>query len=256
MQFYNCLIIDPDSKSRMLLKQAMSVVVQFNESFSVKNERIALDLLKRDKKSDLIFISDKIDKSRIIKFIKEAKETNMGFLAGYILLCSKKNDAKSFANSLLDGIDGILIEPYSIDSLQELSLLAAEVKSKREDEKRRMVFRFLVADVIRCLDIFVQSQALGHPLVAMKKTINSVYAIVKDYNDKHVMEIFLQALEDCFIAIKQPVIIAQECRYKGPSARIKRIEEKNLVDELESQVGDIEKDLESRKSELEGRKTQ
>ena len=144
MQFYNCLIIDPDSKSRMLLKQAMSVVVQFNESFSVKNERIALDLLKRDKKSDLIFISDKIDKSRIIKFIKEAKETNMGFLAGYILLCSKKNDAKSFANSLLDGIDGILIEPYSIDSLQELSLLAAEVKSKREDEKRRMVFRFLV----------------------------------------------------------------------------------------------------------------
>ncbi len=254
MQFYNCLAIDPDSKNRMLLKQAMSAVIQFNSVYSVRNERIGLELLKQNEKYDLIFISDKIEKKRILKFIKEAKETSVGFLAGYILLCSVKGDAKFLADSMLGGIDGVLIEPYSIDSLQELSLLAAEVKLKREDEKRKMIFRFLVADVVRCLDVLVQSQVLGHPLNSMKKTIKGVYDIALAYEDESIFKAFMGALEDCFIGIKKPVIIAQECRYKGPSARIKRIEEKNLVKELETTVSDIEKDLEGKKLELENGK--
>ena len=53
MQIYNCLAIEPDSKNRMILKQAMSLVAEFNHITLVRNDKAALELLRSGSAYDL-----------------------------------------------------------------------------------------------------------------------------------------------------------------------------------------------------------
>ena len=246
MQIYNCLAIEPDSKSRMLLKQAMSLVAEFNHITLVRNDRAALELLRSGSTYDLIFISDRFDKNKISQFVKKAKETDTGFLAGYILLTSTQNDARTVAKSLLDGIDGVLIEPYSIDSLQELSLLAAKVKEKREEEKRKTVLNFLASNIIYCVDIMAQSIMLNHSINSMKKTTRRVYDLILSLENDKILELYLDILCKSFMKVQKPVIVVQECRYKGSSQRVKKIANKDVIDKLENKINKMQKDIESK----------
>lgn len=246
MQIYNCLAIEPDSKSRMLLKQAMSLVPQFNDIILVRNDKPALELLRSGSFFDLIFISDRFDKNKISQFIKKAKETDTGFLAGYVLLSSTQKDARSVAKSLLEGIDGVLIEPYSIDSLQELSLLAAKVREQREEEKRKTILRFLASNVIYCVDIMAQSHLLNHSTFTVKRTIKRVNESILSFNNNKLVELYLDILTKSFMKVQKPIVIVQECRYKGSSERVKNMARKDVIDKLENKLSKLEKEIESK----------
>ena len=246
MQIYNCLAIEPDSKNRMILKQAMSLVAEFNHITLVRNDKAALELLRSGSAYDLIFISDRFDKNKISQFIKKAKEFDSGFLAGYILLTSTQNDARTVAKSLLQGIDGVLIEPYSIDSLQELSLLAAKVKEQREEEKRKIVLSFLASNVIYCVDIMAQAIILSHSANAIRRTIKRVNESILSLGSNNILELYLDILSKSFMKVQKPVIVVQECRYKGTSERVKKIAQKDVIDKLENKISKIQKDIESK----------
>lgn len=246
MQIYNCLAIEPDSKNRMILKQAMSLVAEFNHITLVRNDKAALELLRSGSAYDLIFISDRFDKNKISQFIKKAKEFDSGFLAGYILLTSTQNDARTVAKSLLQGIDGVLIEPYSIDSLQELSLLAAKVKEQREEEKRKIVLSFLASNVIYCVDIMAQAIILSHSANSIQRTIKRVNESILSLGSNNILELYLDILSKSFMKVQKPVIVVQECRYKGTSERVKKIAQKDVIDKLENKISKIQKDIESK----------
>ena len=246
MQIYNCLAIEPDSKNRMILKQAMSLVAEFNHITLVRNDKAALELLRSGSAYDLIFISDRFDKNKISQFIKKAKEFDSGFLAGYILLTSTQNDARTVAKSLLQGIDGVLIEPYSIDSLQELSLLAAKVKEQREEEKRKIVLSFLASNVIYCVDIMAQAIILSHSANSIQRTIKRVNESILSLGSNNILELYLDILSKSFMKVQKPVIVVQECRYKGTSERVKKIAQKDVIDKLENKINKIQKDIESK----------
>ena len=246
MQIYNCLAIEPDSKNRMILKQAMSLVAEFNHITLVRNDKAALELLRSGSAYDLIFISDRFDKNKISQFIKKAKEFDSVFLAGYILLTSTQNDARTVAKSLLQGIDGVLIEPYSIDSLQELSLLAAKVKEQREEEKRKIVLSFLASNVIYCVDIMAQAIILSHSANSIRRTIKRVNESILSLGSNNILELYLDILSKSFMKVQKPVIVVQECRYKGTSERVKKIAQKDVIDKLENKISKIQKDIESK----------
>ncbi len=240
MEFFNCLSIDPDTRTRLMLKHAMSLVVQFDSIYSVGNERAALELLS-EFKYDLVFVSDKLGKERISKFIKQAKKTEYGEVAGYILLCSNQEDSKGLTNSLLEGADGMLLEPYSIDSLEELSLLAAKIKAKRVEEKRKAALSYISSDVLRCVDLMSQAVFLNHPTAIIKKTVKNINNFISNYENGAILNLYLESLADAFSKVERPVQIVQACRYRGPSQRIKKQEEKKIIESMESSMGDIEK---------------
>lgn len=246
MEFYNCLAIEPDSKSRLLLKQAMSLVTQFNDVKLVRNDRVALEYLKNGENYDLIFISDSFDKTKISQFIKKAKETDIGSFAGYVLLSSAQNDTRSIAKSLLEGIDGVLILPYSIDSLQELSLLAAKVRQLKEEEKRKNALRFLTSNVIYSVDIMAQACMLKHSFNSVKKVIAKVNESVLSFDSSGILETYLEILATSFMKIQKPVKVVQECRYRGTSERVRNIAMKDAINNLEDKINKLEKDIEEK----------
>lgn len=246
MEFYNCLAIEPNSKSRVLLKQAMSLVTQFNAIKLVRSDRVALEHLKDGENYDLIFISDSFGKAMISQFIKKAKETDVGAFAGYVLLSSGQNDTRTLARSVLEGIDGVLIMPYSINSLQELSLLAAKVRHLKEEEKRKNALRFLTSNVIYSVDIMSQACILKHGFNSIKKVITKINESVLSFESESILRTYLEILSASFMKIEKPVKVVQECRYQGTSERVRNIAMKDAINNLDDKINKLEKDIEEK----------
>ncbi len=177
-------MLDKDAESRMKLKSATSAVPSFGFVQLCGHSVDALRHLGDRTEWDIVLISAKLETARIAEFIAQSKLTPGGQDAAYILVISASDqNSASIAINVLAGADSFLCEPYSVDSLMEISKLSATVKQQRLRERQEGAVRILVDDVVRALDALSLCIYLGQAPGEKMRDFKDIGAAIKNLSD-------------------------------------------------------------------------
>ena len=148
---YSALIVDSNAGIRGRLKNAMRAVPSFGEiqicsSLADARQRIS------QTPYDVVFISVRIGEEPTSRFILDAKQSMHGRDSAYVLVLEGRKNSFAVARSLMEGADGILLEPYSVHSLQEITALAERVRKERHHLRLKLAMRLLVTEIAAQLE--------------------------------------------------------------------------------------------------------
>ena len=231
MSRYNCIILDPDMPSRMKLKQATTQVSDFGKVTPVGTFMDANNILTNaDNHMDIIFVSSRFDNELIVNFINEAKKTKSGQDSAYILIMKAlPQGGATLAQSLMMGGDSILCEPYSVDSMLEITRLAAKIKKERSDARERIAISLFINDIVNQIDVVACLKASGcEPGTSVKK-LREMCNSLKNLSQE-MQTYYLDSISEKFIEAKvPPKALTGAKKYGGVSSRVKRKMESKII---------------------------
>lgn len=236
MAKFNCLIVDPDMPGRMRLKQATTPISEFGLVTPVGSINEANAFLGGEKITDVVFLSARLPQDQLAPFIQLAKQTKGGMDAAYVIVTKNSGDgARSIAEIMMIGGDGMLCEPYSVDSLLEITLLSAKVRGERAGEREKVAIGIMVRDMISQLDLVCCLKAnnceLGLSIRKLKDVAAMVHALAPESQ-----AVYLEVMQQCFLDAPLPPKALGLKKYGGVSNRIKKKMEQKLADEIAKQM--------------------
>ncbi len=228
---YNALVVDPEVEERMRLKQAAVSVYHFNDVYLLPDLRSALERLQSQARYDVVFVSQNFSEVEITDFIKRGKLAAGGNDAAYVLLLhAAEDESAKVAAGVMLGADGVLMEPYSVDSLVEITQLAARVKRENTLARERAAITFLVKDIIKQIDRLAAIRACNFDVGRVLKQLREMCSVFRNFDEdseKVYFEIMIDLFENCPVPPPSPFI-----RYKGASQRVKKMMEKKLLESI------------------------
>lgn len=230
---FDILIIDPDTQSRGQLKQAALCLPTFKKVFFAGNLEEALARTGSHENVDVVVMSNKFPFEEISGFIASAKGTPKGTEWAFVsLLKAADRTSKVVADSMMVGIDGFLLEPYSADNLKEMAELTNRVRLRNADSRKRGVLKMLLQEIRDHLDAlaFYTSQGRAAPLARQKlaDSCEQMKTLVgKDFN----MAVYTELASEVF----ENAIPNQANAYRGVSSRVKAKLQAKQLKRLEDQ---------------------
>lgn len=233
-QKYDALLIDPEIGSRMRLKQATTAVTNFGKVIQLNGLREADEKLRSNERYDVIFISFKCDLNEAAAFVKAAKSIPQAQDAAFILvLGAKGQDSSTVASSVMQGFDGCLFEPYSVDTLLEITEIAARVHKERSQAREEAALRLIISDLMNQIDLVAYlKQTTNESGRAMKK-LRDTAAVVKTLSPES-FQVYQRLAVDMLEAAPLPKRVFQRKAYSGASSRVKKKMEDKLLAELQA----------------------
>ena len=231
---YESLVIDTDVNARNRLKQAMMSVFQFGATAFVSTLKEALETLANQRKADVVFISFRYPKDQITQFIKDAKLSKGGLDSAFVMILENtKQDSTSVAQNVLVGGDGMLFEPFSVDSLVEITNVAARVRAERADSRERAALSFLLHDITQQLDVLASLKSRGFDVGVTHKKLRDLCAVLSTLEPSS-LKIYLELAVDTFEKAPLPKELPKGRSYSGASSRIKKRLEQKIINEMTS----------------------
>lgn len=233
---YDAIIIDPDMTTRSRLKQVCTSVVNFGKVTPIGSCFETIETFRGGElRFDVVFISHHIAQEQIAPFIKEAKNTPGGQDSAYILVLPTKEQASGdVAQAMMIGADGVLFEPYSVDILVEITLLAAKVRRERRASRDEAAFKFLINDLIQQIDVLAYSKSCGYETGPAMRNFRQACAVLNTIEPDSV-EIWYKTALDMFEAAPIPAALLQRKKYGGASTRVKQ----RMTEKLSAEVGKL-----------------
>ena len=228
------MIVDSILDSRMKLKQAttscnlFSTVTQIG-SLSDAQAKLSLG----GDHWDVVFVSCHFDESEALSFVAQAKENQAGQDAAYILVLQAKEEGTAgLAQRLLQGVDGFLYEPYSINSLTEITQLAARVRKERREAREKIAMTLLVTDVMNQLDMVSYIKSAGYETTRSVQKFRELCAGFKNFSAESV-NVLMEIMIRLFSQAPPPKKVMQVKQYKGASQRVRQNMEKKIIEEVQ-----------------------
>ncbi len=234
---FNCLIVDPDMPGRMRLKQATAPISEFGMVTPVGNINEASAFLNGERLTDVVFLSARLPQEQISPFIQAAKATKGGQDAAYVIVRKNQGDGgnTSVAEIMMIGGDGMLCEPYSVDSLLEITLLSARVRKERASEREKVAIGLMVKDLVGQLDLVCCLKANNcEPGLSIRK-LKEVSAMIQGLSDES-RKVYFEVMQEAFINAPLPPKALGVKKYGGASSRVKRRMDQKLADEITKQL--------------------
>lgn len=223
----NTLVVDPTVACRIRLKEALTALPRFNSIIPMNSLKEAQDTLRTGTQTyDIIFISQNLDRDETASFIKNAKEYPTSRDAAFVILFKSAQNA-DMASSMLIGFDGMLSEPYSVNSLNDICELALRVKNERSTAREQIALGLMVQDVSKHLDAVAVLKACGYEsLKGMEKFREACLSF------KHLSDTAVKSYEDIAERVFGNAMPAKppEKKYGGVSKRIKSKMANKIVD--------------------------
>lgn len=235
MAKFNCLIIDPDMPGRMRLKQATTPINEFGMVTPMANVNEATVFLKGEKITDVVFLSARLPQEQLGPFIAMSKQTKGGQDAAYVIIKKDQGDASAMAEIMMLGGDGMLCEPYSVDSLLEITLLAARVRKERASERHKIALGIMVKDLISQLDLVCCLKANNCELGLSIRKLKDVSAMIQAL-DAESLPVYFEVMQQAFIDAPLPPKALGTKKYGGVSNRVKKKMDQKLAEEIEKQM--------------------
>lgn len=232
MSKYNAMFVEEESGPRNRLKQAAAMIPSFGKLTFYNNLKECSRELTQSKPIDIVFLAQRLGKDDIKAFIANAKGLDAGKDTAYVLvLGTDDQDNSTVANAVIFGVDGFLLEPFSVDNLADITELAQRIKKERSSEREVGAFKFLLKDIMRQLDrvAFIKSCDFDVSL-NMKKFSDMTETIRQLPEDKR--ELYYEAAFDSFMNAPVPEIPEAQQNYKGVSARVKKRMEQKIVEQM------------------------
>jgi len=227
---YQAMIVDSDINSRMKLKQATGQVPLFADIAHETSLEETLDTLQSGNlHCDVVFISHRFDQGDVKRFIEQAKEIKNGQDAAYILVMDKKPGSNAeVAEYLTNGFDGFLFEPYSVDSLTEITRLAAKVRTERTAAREKVAITLLVTDLISQLDLVAFLKSSGYSVSKSQEKLKDLEEKLHALNPE-AFQVYYDIATKMFSELPAPRKNLQVQKYGGVSTRVRQRMEKKIT---------------------------
>ncbi len=235
MNKYNGIILDPDMPSRMKLKQATTQVSDFTKVTPVGTINDANSILNSGEGNvDIIFVSARFDNATIISFINQAKLTKAGQDTAYIMVMKAlPQGGATLAQNMMMGGDSILCEPYSVDSMLEITRIAAEVKKERADTREKMAITLLLGDIISQVDVIACLKSSGcEPGTSIRK-FRDICGSLKNLSPEKIGYYYDLMVTKFMEAKIPPKALSSHKKYAGVSSRVKKKMESKIIAAME-----------------------
>ena len=190
------LIGDTDFDRRTRLKQAIrhqrvTGTVDGDPSLSG-----TLRKLTRPDEFDVIFVSIDFGFDKISNFIKEAKYTKSGQDCAYIVTARQSDsDNSDIARSVVEGADGVLLEPFSAESMQEVIDLSMRIKRERKLARQRAAVGVVVKEIVKNLDLASDTLRDGRTPVTRMRALNGLHETLENL-ESDALPLYYEALLD------------------------------------------------------------
>lgn len=225
--------LDPEMSGRMRFKESTIPIHQFNELQQWGSLDEALARMGNGTKYDIVFMSYRFALEEITRFVKEAAATGSGHDAVFVQIIKSNEHGSALASNMLAGADGVLLEPFSVDSLFDIANLAMRVKKEKSDARERAALSFMLNDIINQIDrvAFLKSSnmELGKTMPQLRKLCEILRTLDGD-SLKVYYEIAIEAFEKAPLPTN---LTSKFKRYSGASSRVKKAMEEKLRKELE-----------------------
>lgn len=232
MKKYNAIFIEEDSGPRNRLKQAAAMIPAFGMISFCKDIRECNRELTDERPRDIIFLSNRAARDEIKVFVENAKETKAGMDTAYVLvLGTDDQDNSTVANAVLFGVDGFLLEPFSVDNLAVITELAQKVKSERSSDREMRAFGFLLKDVMKQIDRLAFIKSCDFDLGQNMKKLEQMTKTFRDLSEAK-REMYFEAAIEEFPKALVPELPEGSDKYKGVSARVKKRMEQKIVQQM------------------------
>lgn len=214
------IVIEPNSFKQAYLYQAIRSEPSFIRLKGFKNIESSLKHLRSSEPADVVIVSYEFTQYVINQFIKAAKESKGGKEAAYVLFAPMdENSREHIALSMMEGMDGVLFAPFSVESVREVALVAERVRKKFEMERKKAALMLLIPNVTNAIDDVARAMIEDKNVIPAKKrlmkSLESIAPLKKDLmNDyyERLFELFDQAKP------RPPDNLA----YMGASKRLKK----------------------------------
>lgn len=232
---YKAIILDPDIDSRMRLKQVTASVAVFDSVHQYNALNFAISHLELAERCDVVFISHRFPAEEAGGFVKQAREIISARDAAYVRLLpeSDLNNA-NVALGMRDGFDGFLCEPYSVNSLVEITELAARVKRERANAREVLAMTLLVREIAGQIDIIARMKAGGAKAGLSTHTLRETCSVLKSLEGDS-RSAYFEAMLRVFEEIPAPSP-AKRKLYSGASRALQARQEKRMLEELRSGI--------------------
>ncbi|MCB9030217.1 MAG: hypothetical protein H6619_04135 [Deltaproteobacteria bacterium] len=234
---YNALIVDPDSKARVRLKEAAKIQRIFgriNVSSSLLHAKQRLQ--EGETECDVVFLAEQFDMEDIAEFIKVAKKTEFGEDCAYILVIkSEDTEGTTEATSVLAGVHGILQAPYSVNRLQEIVSIASRVKGENEVRRRKDAIRTLIQKLVKEYDKITSYMSKGMNVTRSVERFQERCQQLKKFQDDEAFAMYCDIAIDVFQKSRP-----KKRDYGGASKRIRDRMMKKLQEQYDKDMADDE----------------
>ncbi|MFN8388879.1 MAG: hypothetical protein U0136_01155 [Bdellovibrionota bacterium] len=221
--YFDALIVDPNPVSRGYLWQATLCEPNFRRVKAVSGLTEALNQLQKGNRYDVLLITSEVQSENIKEFVPQAKQIEGGREAAYVVVLKKKDqDSEKIALGIVDGTDGFLLEPFSVQSLKQVAAIAARVRGEHERQRAKAALSLMLFEIGPKLDAYAESRRTkSDAITPQKEFIRSAQALKRLVAGNE--QVYAEVAAEIF---EQAPPRVPKGKYKGASKRVREMESK------------------------------
>ena len=216
----NAAIIEPDPGARDRLRQACAASGCFDEIVMSKDSPEILEQVRSGNGFDVVFVSGRVDQAKLV--LSQLKATFSPRDTAYVLVGERACSELGVISDLFDGFDGVLFEPFSVESLTEITELVARVQHDRAAARERIAIDLLVRELTGLIGELANCEQAGYRAPVTRRVLQEIRAVLAELSPE-AAAYYYQALAEQFSSLHAPRRI-----YKGVSNRIRQKEQAKL----------------------------
>ena len=226
---YCALIVDGNLEHRARLKLAMRAASLF-PTVHVANSLQEAERRLSEEPIDIVFIAMRENEDVINRFIHRLKQEPAGRDAAYVLLLEGRRRSVEIVRTLVDGADAILLEPYSVESLQTISQIAAKMKTERLQERvhatlllvrMQGALRLLVREIAAQLNRVARLEKSGASGSVSRGVLQEMCSVLGEL-DQETLSLYFEVLLEVFPELPATHYSVHVGTYQGVSQRVRR----------------------------------
>ncbi len=220
MDKYCALIVDGNLEHRARLRLAMNATSLFPTVYAANSLPEAERHLSEEP-IDIVFIAMREDAAAAISgFIQRSKQNPAGRDAAYVLLLEGRRESVVIARSMVDGADALLIEPYSVQSLQTITRLAEKVKKERLRARMQVPLRLLVREIAAQLGQVARLEKSAASALVSRGVLREMCSVL-DELDQETRSLYFEVVLDVFPQLPATHGSVHVPTYQGVSQRVR-----------------------------------
>lgn len=226
---YNALILEPNGESRMRLKQVLRLMKRFDWITTLNRPDSRQNVAELLQEIDVVFISHRFSPDAVSEFVQQGKKLPRGKEIAYVLLQSKGLSASEVTLQYLYGADGVLLDPYSVESVEEIVNLAEQIKQGEQDRRFEMAMRLLIKELRAQVTHLAEVVKTGRPARVSRVVLKDMCNVLREFDEEKLAMYF-----DLLCEVMPDVPPPAECddTYRGSSARIRKVVVTHTVSEV------------------------
>lgn len=228
VQIENVLIIDTDVERIMRVRSAAKVESSFKTIAQVSSTALALERMQLQE-FHLVFIAAELPQQSLPAFIEAARKIRGGRVASFVTVVSVESRQTELVNNVLNGADGVLIEPFSIDSFLEIVRISTSLLKERSTEMQKRLIDLALVDAITYVDSTATRLKTDKRLKSSSRALKRLADTLSNCHSVDE-ELYFEILIERFISMSTRK--RQSKVYSGASERLRARLDKQYAAEL------------------------